>query len=766
MRTRTTYGLHPFLIVCVFTLSSVGLIRVSTLSSEPVKSGEIRGTISDAKTHKPVAWVNITLRGTPFGTMSDEDGRFGIEGFPVGTYSIIVARIGYRTLVTTDVVVSTGRPVHLDLALEETVLEGEGMNVVADYFHIDNDATSSTRSFNHEELRRLPGGIEDINRVMVSMPGVATQSDQINSLVVRGGVPIENLTLYDNIELPNASHFGQLGDTGGPIGMINIDLIREANFYAGGFPVKYGDKISSVLDIELREGDRESMASDVGISIFGIGGLFEGPLDEGRGSWMGSYRKSYLDLLKGSVSLTAVPHYQDLQGKIVYDLNPRNRLSFVGIGGIDDVHIEESENQFERNVDEIMVRTDQHAIGLNWYSFWAERGHSVVTLSRVYNNNLVEVKDDDGSTIFRTDSWEKETTLKGEVRYDTGTWGNLLAGAQVKILDFSHQTWSEDDALFSGEVDTIVIKPGFDVRARDKTCKVGLFLHTNQSLLTDRFILRGGLRFDYFTLTGATDLSPRLGLTYNITKRTFLNASYGIFSQTPPLNWITSSLPENLSLDNIRCDHLIFGIERLINDDLKFTVELYNKDYRDYPVELSDTTNVRANTGRGFSRGVDVFLQKKLFDRYHGLVSYSYSVARAETPLDGEYDWNYDFRHIFTSILGIRLSDTWEISGRWRYMGGRPYTPIVDSVEKSPGDWLPIYAENKNSARRPAYHRLDVRIDRRFHFRSWNLVLYVEVENVYNRKNLWGYVWNYEKNRTEKVYQFGRIPVGGLSFEF
>jgi hypothetical protein len=194
---------------------------------------------------------------------------------------------------------------------------------------------------------------------------------------------------------------------------------------------------------------------------------------------------------------------------------------------------------------------------------------------------------------------------------------------------------------------------------------------------------------------------------------------------------------------------------------------VYNKDYSDYPAGQSDANRVLVNEGEGYARGVDVFLQKELTEHLYGLVSYSYSVSRAKTPRLGEFDWDYDYRHVFTLMGGYRVSDKWEFSGKWRYIGGRPYTPVIDSFEWSPGNWEPIYDEkHPNSERFPAYHRLDLHLERRFHFSNWNLVTFFEVENVYNRRNVWVYRWNRGERKTEAVYQFSLLPVGGFRVEF
>jgi len=598
------------------------------------------------------------------------------------------------------------------------------------------------------------------------MPGVASTTDSINELVVRNGNPIENLTLFDNIELPNSNHFGDHGGTGGPIGMINVDFIRESNFYTGGFPAKYGDKLSSVLDIKLREGNRKELATDIDLSMAGVGGVLEGPLLTDKGSWLLSYRKSYLGLIKGQFGLTAVPQYSDLQGKVVCDVTPKHKLSLVGIGGIDYINITETEEDaYSGDAAWVLSDSNQYGVGLNWQSLFSKKGYSVLTLSHVFNRFLIELRDEDDLQEYMERSWERETTVKGEVHYNFNPGNQLTAGLKAMAVNFKHNTWSKDWEFYSDEVDAVITLPGLRLDEKVQSYKAAAYLHHNWAPL-DRLNLKAGLRFDYFDYIQAKNVSPRFGVSYEPGPKTTLNGSFGFFYQAPPYILLTLD-PKNKELKNLHANHYVLGLEHLFRDDLKFTIEFYNKDYDNYTTSESDSTRILVNDGEGYGRGVDIFLQKKLSGGLYGLVSYSYSIARAKTPKAGEFDWDYDYRHVFTLIAGYKLSDKWEISGKWRYMGGRPYTPIIGSRKLASGDYVPIYdEENPNSERFPPYHRLDLRFDRRFHFESWNLVTYFDMQNVYNRRNIWYYLWDRDNKEEDEVYQWGLLPIGGFSVEF
>jgi hypothetical protein len=673
--------------------------------------------------------------------------------------------IGYAPRVVTNVVVSTGRTTQTVVELNQTSIEMAGIDVRTAYFNSTPEVSTSLQSFNHEEIRRSPGGAGDLNRVIMTMPGVASTSDQINELVVRGGHPIENMTLWDNIELPNTNHFGDQGNTGGPIGMVNVDLIESVDFYTGAFPSIYGDKLSSVMDVKVREGRRDGFAGSFDLSMAGAGFILEGPFGSKKGSALVSYRKSYLDLIKGAVGLTAVPKYYDIQGKVVYDLSRNHRISLSSIGGDDNITITESDDAYSRGVDWVDVNTNRIGAGLNLRSLWGTRGYSVLTVSRVAEDFMIDVRDDDGAQVFKNLSTETEHTIKGKFHYNFSPRRELIAGASYKILGFDHNMWSKDDTVYSHEREEFIPIQGLRLDEDLSSHKIGAFAH-NVWRITPRTHVQWGLRYDRFGYIEQQRISPRIGMSYRLSDATTLNAATGIFHQSPISVWLTED-PANKGLDYIRANHYVFGLEHLLRDDTRLMVEFYDKEYSQYPADEADSTRVLISDGTGFSRGFDVFLQKKLTGATWGLISYSYSHSRAHTSRRGSYDWDYDYRHVFTTLFGYRLSNKWEFSGRWRYMGGRPYTPVIDSFEQKPGDWQPIYDwYNPNSVRYRDYNRLDFRFMHRSHYKKWNLVSYCEVENILDRPNIWGTRWNRDERKNENVYQYRRLIVGGFQVEF
>jgi hypothetical protein len=670
----------------------------------------------------------------------------------------------------------------MDAELERTPVDLDAVVVHPDYFAKDMDASTSAHSFNSEEIGRAPGGAGDINRVMTSMPGMAFTSDHLNDLVVRGGDPTENLTVWEHMELPNANHFGALDQTGGSIGMINPGLIREARLYTGGFPAEYGDKVSSVLDVRLREGSRDNPMSSVRLNARSLGGVIEGPLGR-KASVLLSFERNYINLIKAPVvstgpernpgsaligvpvASTGVPHHLTLQGRMAYHISPRHELSFVGIGGADHIYTEEAQ---EAKSDSAYAssRTKQYATGLNWKALWGERAYSLVTLSQVNQDYYMAVKDSTGGDpVYEDDSWERTANLKGELHYARDSRTSVTLGGSWKYATFRHDTWAEGWYYYDEtSAETRPIPPLYR-DLRDEATKWAGFMHVTWRPLR-KLRVNEGLRYDYFGYTKQGGLNNRFAISYGLSRKTTLSLSTGSYYQTPTFDQLTRA-PENRRLRNVSAQHDVGGIEYLFRDDLKITVEGYQKRYRFCPVSQDGSPYMLTSTGSRSVRGMDVFLHKRLTGRLYGLASYSLSSARVQELGRPEHDADYDSRHVFTLTSGVRLSKQWEASCRWRHMAGRPHDALLRSEIAQDSTLVPVYdTEKPNSERYPDYHRLDLRCGYRKSFETWNLSAYVEVENVCDRESIWKQLWSRGQGSIDPVEQRARSVMGGVAFEF
>jgi len=770
---------------------------------------KITGEILDRKTQSHLVGVNVLVEGTSYGAATDQEGFFMIQGLQPGSYNLKVMYLGYKTVLKSNVVVNPKSSTVLNINMDEDIFESETIEATASYFDKPKEAVVSSRSVDFEEIRRSPGSALDIQRVMQALPAVVSGSDQNNEIIIRGGIPGENLFIMDNIEILNPNHFGEQGTSGGPINMLNTYMVRSVDFYAGAFSAKYGDKASSVMDISLRNGNKERFSGRGTLGMSGAGGLMEGPFLSGKGNYIFSAQKSFLDLIISSTGLTAVPKYYNLQARISADISPKNTLVFNAIYGNDEILIEdEGTGGYARGAENVDYFGDQYAAGISLKSILSQNFFMNTTLSTVRNKWDIDVyRTMDKKTYFFNRSIENEHTLKSDMIFNMSKDIELDFGVSHKQTVFNHNMWSIADTVFlydaiTGDSSFYSYSPAWKDQINKNSYKTALYSQVSWDIIK-RLRLTAGLRFDYFDYNEFSSINPRLGLSYFLDTKTTLSLAYGKHSQSPSYSELTFN-PLNKNLDNKYTEQYVAGIERIFGDDIRVTLEAYYKSYNDVPVSRASTTpdpfdtysGELVNKGEGYAQGIEFFLQKKLTDKFSTIISYSRSISKAKDPrslvdskFDEYYNWDYDFRNVFTFIGGYKLRlylDDWykimkqqvwyqltawllpfgdevEFSLKFRYMGGRPYTPLVYHPEFK--RWLVEQTQYLNTSRYPEYHRLDLRLDRRFFFDSWNMVVFFDVMNIYGRDNIWEYQYNSD-GTTEKVLQFQVFPVGGVAIEF
>jgi outer membrane receptor for ferrienterochelin and colicin len=779
-----------------------------------VQKGKIAGKIVDSRSLQPLTGVNVGLMGTQQGAATDDEGFFIISNLEPASYNLEISYLGYTSLKKNNVVVNPGRTTIVEYKMVESILESEAIEVSGSYFEKPKEAVVSTRSMNFEEIRRSPGDIQDIQRVVQAFPAVVSGSDQMNEIIIRGGIPGENLFIMDGIEIPNPNHFPVQGAGGGPINMLNSYLVRDLDFYAGAFSAKYGDKASSVMEITNRDGSRERFRGDVSLGMAGVGGLIEGPAGSDA-SYIFSARKSFLALIISSTGLTAVPQYYSLQGKLTWDINPQNKLFVNVVFGDDAIKIEEGdEGGYGRGAENVKTSNQQYILGATLRTFWGKNLYSNTTLSAVRTDAYVDVYEFPQvitkKTTFYNNSVESEYHLKSDFVWQVNNNIEITFGGAYKSVQNDYNIWATPDTIFLYDVNAPLTSsaigifrnyPAYNATRKLVSFKTAFYSQLSYDFLK-QFRVTAGLRYDYFDFNTFSSLSPRLGFSWFLTPELTVNLAYGKHYQSPSYIELNAN-PLNNNLDNKYTTQYVAGLEYLFRDDMRLTLEGFYKTYDDVPVNRSSTTTdpfdnyqgQLVNAGEGEAYGAELFFQKKLTRSFSSIISYSHSRSQAVDVRTGEkYDWDFDYRNVFTFIMGYKFfwrekswfkefkkstvygfiswlpfipADEDEVSIKWRYLGGRPFTPPVYHPEWR--KWVVEETQKLNIERFPEYHRLDFRIDKRFIFDSWNLVTFFDLINVYGRDNLWNYNYNFNPEigpEREKVLQFKVFPVGGLSLEF
>ncbi|HEX2869011.1 MAG TPA: TonB-dependent receptor [Ignavibacteriales bacterium] len=753
---KHTAGNH--LLIAVFIIFS------QFIKAQDKPGGSISGEVRDVVTKQPLAYANIIIDGTSFGTASDSRGYFTIKNVSPGVFQVKASFIGYEQMVKTDVSVSQNRNTTLYFDLQPVLVQTGEVSVKGNYFQKPADNATSFRSLSPQEIRRSPGSGEDIFRVMQSLPGVASAGGKSAQLIVRGGSPEENLTLLDNIEIYNPIHFARTGESMGIISIINPSLLKSVDFMTGGYPAKYGDKMSSVFEMSLIEGNMETNNLDLNANVAGFGTTFDGPVP-GNGTAVFSLRRGFFDLLTKLFGRPAAPRYYDAVGKVTYDLDDKNRLSILGFYYLDQISREGSVKGMSGSAlskYDYLTRNDYGtAFGLNWRSLFSRNAYALTTLSLAGNGWNTKQGTETDRALRNEDIYENNYSLKNEITWQIFPGLDFKTGGELKVLDSKHVITRPEDTTRSGQ-----IIPASSVSYLPKSStKLSLFLQDTYrpvSFLT----FSTGLRYDRFSFTGEANFSPRVSLSYSLTEKTFLNASYGIFYQTPALYQIALD-PLNRQLKSSRAEHYIAGIEHLFTGDTRASVELYYKNLSNVVVE-NDTSDILNNNGSGLAKGIEFSLQKKFTGGFVASASYAYSVSRRR-DFNGQplYYFEYDRPHIVNLIFGMELSESWQIGAKFQYAAGSPYTPVAGTIMKK-GTYYVVNGEF-NSARYPDYHKLDIRVDRKFSFNGWTLSAYLDLWNIYNRQNVLSYSYKVDSSGslTKNIRtDFGILPILGVTAQF
>lgn len=762
-------GVVLFLFIFLCLLTSPVAVRGQDAESA---AGAISGIVTNALTREPLPGVNVTVAGTSLGAVSDSNGAFRIAAVPLGTYQVRGSALGFTPSVVTDVVVGGRKAAEILLLLAESPVELGETSVVAGYFSASSDASLSTRSQSNEEIRRLPGGFEDVVRAVSILPGVAQAEAGRNDLIVRGGAPSENLFVVDNMEVFNINHFGTQGASGGPLSFINLDFVRQTTFSSGGFGARYGDRLSSVLSIDIREGRKDRIGGKAVIAATQFGVNLEGPVGE-NGSVLVSARRSYLDFIFKAAKLAFVPEYWDFFVKANTTLGPNDRLSVLGIGALDDVKRFNDTPEDRYDNSEILYSNQDIAIaGLSW-SHTFPSGFATLTAGRTYAGYDYRQEDTLGAAVFSNRSIESESSLRLDAVYQAGKRTELSAGVQAKSVS----------------IRSAILLPGFwtnfgqqlsvDRRLDSSGMKGALYVQLSQQF--GRLRLTGGVRGDYFSLIRKDGVvAPRLSLGYSLSDQATLNLSAGEYYQSPSLVWIAAN-GQNSALRFVRATQGVAGIDHLLGTDTKISIEAYWKHYSDYPASESQRFLVLANTGSGFggsqesyasfgidplvsegmgnARGAEFLFQKKLSETpWYGIASVSFSEVRF-TPLDGvERSGSFDQRLILNLGGGYLFNPRWEASVKFRLATGRPYTPYNPDGSQN--------AAMYNTERVGVNHSLDVRVDRRWRFDDWDLITYIDIQNLYNRKPSRIPIFDKLTMQAEQAASIGVLPSIGVSAEF
>lgn len=842
-------------------ISKYLILFFSLYSFAVAQSGHLIGRITDQNGILPSA--NIFILNTTIGTAADEKGNYKISNIPEGEYEIRYSAVGHETKILS-VEIFANKTTELNVTLNEYVIEIESVVVTGIKTQQQNDTRTSLIDLNPRNAKILPGAAEDVLRTLQSLPGVLAPNDFSSQIVVRGSGPDQNLIIMDDVEVFNPYRLY------GVVSMFNPDAVEDVNLISGGFPAKYGDRLSAVLDVTNREGDNtRGLKGNINTSIVDANIVLEGknPFNL-KGSWLFNTRRTYYDLViepfVKSAGLvddnTSFPNFYDFQTKLVFGPFDGHKFLFNGIISRDGVDVVSGNDRNTPDSVDVYNITRNDIVSGAWHYAPNKNFLNKLIVSWYKNNGTTDFdseildpslnRNDFEETIpdtikpyllgfrFNGDFDYRKITIDDKITY---LWNENIFETGVGVdfmettMDFTFDLDPELQAIFSSN-------PQFRASLSDlkdvKNYNRYRVYAQNNFKIGDKLFFNPGLRFDYYDLLFKGYIAPRISFSYAIDEITTLRGVWGIYYQSPGYEKLRDQnvlfdLAEVYTrpLEAEKAIHYVIGIERWLTNEWSFRVESYYKDFTDLivqkrvegtrfltelipgrnprdaaswtnpvPVRGDSATQIPINNSFGEAYGLEFFISKRNVmnnSRLSGWISYS--LAYANRFEDGiKLPFRFDQTHTFNFVLNYDVNNWFNVGVRWQYGSGFPYSEPVgikprivyqdlngDGVPESPviatrksavnpnekGEVIydVDFGDNKLNARRPPYHRLDVRFN--FLADFWNLdwVFYLDVVNVYNRSNVIGYdyfVTEDLKLGREQNNMFPILPTFGISVKF
>ena len=737
------------------------LLKISSILLYGVmmgQNGKVTGIVIDAVNNNPIAFANIIVDGTKTGTTTDIDGKFSISGLTPGFINLRTSFIGYEQNISGDIFISNSNIPSVEIKLEplEEVLDEVVIKV--DPFEKTLEAPLSMQRIGTKEIENNPGSNRDISRVIQSFPGVGSTPAYRNDIIVRGGGPSENRFYLDEIEIPVINHFATQGASGGPIGIINADFIQTLDFYSGSFPATKNNALSGIMDFKQKEGSnaQTNMRFTIGASEAAF--TLDGPLGD-KTTYIFSIRRSYLQFLFSALGLPFLPTYNDYQLKLKTNFNSKNQFTLISIGSLDHMSLNTGITNPDASQEYLLAQipvNDQwsYAIGGVYKHFFKDGFHTLVLSRNMLNNSFYKYPDNNEE--FPKSFDYKSTEAENKFRYELSL---LKKGYKITFStlgEYAQYTNSTSQQIYVGDSLT-----NFNYTSDLSLFKYGFSAQASKSILHSRLMVSFGIRFDGSDYNSnmaniLNQFSPRVSVSYALTESFDIIAGAGRYFQMPAYTTLgfrneQGELVNENKARYIGVNQYNMGIEKRVNTHVIVSIETFFKDYFRYPIDIltgaslanqgAEYSSVAGTvpavfTGSGEASGVELVTRVN-YPKFTMLATYTF-VRSLFTNINGELiPSSWDSRHLFNVTASRELPKNWRIGAKWRFVGGLPYTPY--DLEKSANveAWnaigQPYYDYDQlNEFRLSSFHQLDVRVDKNYFFDKFTLMLYLDIQNIYN----------------------------------
>ena len=741
-----------FLVLILFTYPCVAFGQET-----PSSTGEIYGTVYQVDPEQPVTSVQIRIVETNQRATTDQNGEFRFRNLSAGTYTLTTSASGYQLSEDVVVTVEPGETTELKIYLEQIAVELDEVEVTGERAA----SPVGRQSLRGSEIQRVPGSTGDALRALQALPSIGVANDFSGALYIRGGSDEDNLYYFDRVPIGYPYHFG------GIVSSLSSEIIERIDVYAGGYGAEFGVDSQAVIDIYSRNKNTDGFRAKLNLNVLYSEGLLEGKIGD-QGFWYAAGRRSYIDLFLGSLSfdsgaITAFPRFWDYQVKGAYDLNDKHQLSMNLFASGDNFALKLDGEDVDEDVrGNISFGSGFEGAGIHLRSRLTDRLTSFLSLTRSdfqFDVNVgpeLSLKIDAPDYVLREDL---TYNLNPKHRLESGVILGIEPGRAIgKFIRPPDEGEVDYDPRF-------LERQTFDESVRGRRMEV--YLQDRYRVLPFLSVVLG-LRVDYFNLVDDFSIQPRGSILLDIMEGSQLQFSYGNYYQVPGPPRLTQSVG-NPDLTTSQASHYILEFTRQVSEGTEFKFAGYYKDLAN--LVTNDDDVIYLNQGVGFAQGTEVFLRHRAGDRFLGWGSYTYGLSkRRDRPEEPYRYYSFDQTHVATLAATYRLTPTWEIGVKWQYRTGNPYTPVEGATQQTDprnGEsiYIPNYVET-NSGRLPPYHRLDVKLSKAFRFKSWEMSLFLELLNAYNRKNLLNFSYSEDYTEKDEIYQFPFIPYLGITTEF
>lgn len=740
MKNYTTHHLIIHIMLLIFLYPAI-------VSAQ----GEIRGIVIEQGSKEPLVGANVIVLGTQRGAATGIDGRFLISQLTEGVYSLEASYIGYGKKRIENITVENGATIEVRFELEESAISLGEIIVTPGHYSLMEKENVTSNALKAEDIRTFPQLGEDIYRAVTRLPGLSG-NDFSSKFTVRGGEHDEVLVLLDGLELYDPFH---LKDFGGMLSVIDVEAIERIDLMTGAFPAEYGRKLSGVFNMKTLLPVNKENRTSFAVSFMNARFVSEGTFDEGNGNWLLLARRGYLDLILKLVGEDDKfnPVYYDILGKVHYFPNSNHSISVNFLTSDDDMNF-----VYDQNQDTKMNSGYSNTYG---WATWNAQFHpklftqTVVSKGRVDKERFVQVYTDEGNLRVKAKDNKgfDYYGLKQNWSFDMSNWYMLKWGFDAKkhtsdydYYSLNHMSSNSRDKTVPDTLETVVDPKGNEL---------GLYISNRFKIINPLTVEIGG-RYDHSTWTGDNNFSPRFNAALDLTENTVIRTGWGRFYQSQMIHKLnigdgdTSFHPADIS------EHRVVGIEHKFNNGINLRLEVYSKKlpkirpkYMNYRWQMDEVPEaahdrIRLDPEKGKSEGIEIYLKKDTSGKHSWWLSYG--LAKVENFIDGEWILrNFDQRHTFYLDYNFRPNRKWRLNFAWQYHTGWPYTEetVRNIVFGDNGnvewEWVPGAI---NGMKFPAYHRLDFRINRYFETSMGVISAFLEIRNLYNRKNI--REWNYD----------------------